>query len=198
MKKSYLIIIILCLIIAIMSVVWYNSSQMFRKYETSSSDVLLEEVARVFKLVAVEGQVSEIYNYKQYNYWDLPFLRKQALIRVKAKVSVGYDFENVEFLIEDDSKTITIKSFPEPEILSVDHDLDYYNIQEGVFNSFGADELTALNDKAKEYIVDLIKQGPLLEEAEEQKETLTDLLATIFNKTGWTLVINEKQPILLN
>ncbi|NNE27659.1 MAG: DUF4230 domain-containing protein [Saprospiraceae bacterium] len=198
MKKSYLIIIILCLIIAIMGFMWYNSSRLFKSYETSSSEVLLEEVARVFKLVAVEGHVSEIYNYKQYNYWDLPFLRKQALIRVKAKVSVGYDFENVEFIIQEDLRTIRIKSFPDPEILSVDHDLDYYNIQEGVFNSFGADELTTLNDKAKEFIIDLIRQGPLFEEAEAQKETLTELLSTIFDKTGWRLVIEDKTPALLN
>ncbi|MBP7184461.1 MAG: DUF4230 domain-containing protein, partial [Saprospiraceae bacterium] len=61
-----------------------------------SADVLLEKIKYVSKLVTVEGYFSELYNYKdywQYDWW--PFQRK-ALIRVKAKVSAGYDLSQMK------------------------------------------------------------------------------------------------------
>ncbi len=128
MKKSYLLIIIFILVALLAGSLYFQRANFFKTVERESSDVLLEEVAKVFKLVAVEGHVSEIYDYKQYRYWDISFLRKQALVRVKAKVSVGYDFENVVFNVDEDNHIISIETFPEAEILSVDHDLDYNNI----------------------------------------------------------------------
>lgn len=196
MKKSYLIIVILLLIISVLGILLFKKSELFKTEERVSSDVMLEEVARVFKLVAVEGQVSEIYSYDQYRYWDIPFLRKQALVRVKAKVSIGYDFENVEFLVDEDDRSITIHDFPDPEVLSIDHDLDYYNINSGLFNSFDEEELTTINRKAKEYILMVLEDSDLYSEAESQKDTLVELLETIFQKTGWKLIIKEKASFL--
>ncbi|MBT8191687.1 MAG: DUF4230 domain-containing protein [Saprospiraceae bacterium] len=196
MRKSYFVIVILLLIIGILGVLLFNKVDFFRTEERISSDVMLEEVARVFKLVAVEGQVSEIYSYDQYRYWDVPFLRKQALVRVKAKVSIGYDFENVEFIVNEDERTITIRDFPDPEVLSIDHDLDYYNINSGLFNHFDEEELTGINRKAKEYILDVLEGSALYDEAEDQKEILMELLETIFNSAGWTLIVKDKSSFL--
>lgn len=198
MKKSYLLFIIGLLTLIILGMIYFQSKSIFKTEEQVSSDVLLEEVAKVFKLVAVEGHVSEIYDYKQYRYWDVSFLRKQALIRVKAKVSVGYDFEEFEFVVDETNRKVILKDFPDPEILAVDHDLDYYNIQEGVFNSFSASEMSGLNKKAKEHIVNVIKQGDLFAEAELQKESLMDLLESIFSKTGWQLELSKEVDVLLN
>ena len=105
-----------------------------------SAQVLLERVQTVAKLITVEGYFSEVYDYKDYYAYNLSPFRKKALIRVKAKVSVGYDLSRVEFETRPDEKVIIVRNLPEPEILSIDHDLDYYDISQGMFNSFSAQD----------------------------------------------------------
>lgn len=170
-------------------------SDIFRTHETETSEVMLEKVAKVFKMVAVEGQVSEIYDYKSYQFWDISLLRKKVLVRVTAEVSIGYNLENVNFITDESTKTIRIENFPEPELLSIDHDLDYYDMQESVFNEFSADDLTKINQRAKEYVVGLVQKGPLMDTANEQKDEIISLLADLFSQTGWTLEV-EDRPIL--
>ena len=46
------------------------------------SQVLLEKVKNVYKLVTVEGHFSEVYTYEDYWAYDFSPFRKKALIRV--------------------------------------------------------------------------------------------------------------------
>ncbi|MBK9982671.1 MAG: DUF4230 domain-containing protein [Saprospiraceae bacterium] len=62
----------------------------------------LEKIRTVCKLVTAEGEFSEIYSYKESKWFDVSFLSKKALIRVKAKVSVGYDLSKIK--VEPDEK----------------------------------------------------------------------------------------------
>lgn len=161
--------------------------EIFKTRETESSQVMLEKISKVFKLVAVEAQVSEIYDYKQYRYWDINLLRKKALVRVAAKVSLGYDFDDVEFVVDEENRIITMKNFPEAEILSIEHDVDYFDMEEGLFNSFSGDDLTELNRRAKQYAVDMIEKSELYKQADEQKSQILEMLAEIFSLSGWEL-----------
>ena len=190
--QNYLLIILSIVLVAIGAYFMGQKSQLFQRKEKETADVMLEKISKVFKMVAAEGEVSEIYDYKAYQYWDIALLRKKALVRVKANVSIGYDLENVEFVIDDSNRTITFNNFPEPEILYVEHDLDYYDIQESVFNEFSADELSKINERAKEYAVNLIEKGPLFDKAKEQKQEIFNLLKDMWEQSGWTLIIEEQ------
>lgn len=193
MKKINQIIFVLLLFVGALTLGYFLGfkSDMFKSEEVESAQVMMEKISKVFKMVAVEGEVSEIYDYKAYQYLDVSLLRKKALVRVKAKVSIGYDLEKVEFVIDDATKTIRIENFPEPEMLYVEHDLDYYDLQESMFNEFSAEDLTKINARAKEYATTLIEKGPLFKKAKEQKEEIISLLSDMWQKTGWTLVIED-------
>jgi hypothetical protein len=194
MKKINSILFSILLLMGMLSIgyFWGLKSEMFRSKEIESAQVMMERISKVFKMVAVEGEVSEIYDYKAYQYIDIPILRKKALVRVKARVSIGYDLDKVEIVIDEVSKTIRMNNFPEPEILYVEHDLDYYDIQESIFNEFTAENLTKINARAKEYATTLIEQGPLFEKAREQKEEIMSLLSDMWRQTGWELVIEDE------
>lgn len=193
MKKLNQIIFIILLLIGGLALGFFLGfkSEMFKSEEVESAQVMMEKIAKVFKMVAVEGEVSEIYDYKAYQYLDVSFLRKKALVRVKAKVSIGYDLDKVEFVIDESTKTIRMKNFPDPELLYVEHDLDYYDLQESMFNEFSAEDLSKINKRAKEYAVTLIEKGPLFEKAREQKKEVISLLSDMWTQTGWTLVIED-------
>ena len=198
MKSIYKYIVIVCLIVlaSVVGMYYGQKLEIFKSHEVEKVEVVMERVAKVFKMVAVEGYVSEIYDYKQYKYWDINFLRKKAMVRVKAKVSVGFDFEKAKFDVDDGKKEIIIRNFPEPEILSIDYDLDYYDLDEGLFNSFDEKELTDLNAKAKKYAVEMIRNGELFDEAESQKSKIVDLLSALVGPSGWRVVLKNKKRMI--
>lgn len=147
-KKIILIAAVLAaFILGILLARWYFVRT--KPVVTENSTVLLERIKQVAKLVTVEGYFSEIYDYKDYYGYDLSFFRKKALLRVKAKVSVDYDLEKMKITALPDTRTIRINGIPPAEILSIEHDLDYYDLQEGLFNSFSPEDHSKLNANAR-------------------------------------------------
>jgi len=116
MKILKYIVLPLIVVLAICGA-WYSgyTSNLFEKKVEESSTVLLNRIEKVMKLVTVEGHMSEVYSYKDHITFDFSPFRKKALIRVNAKASIGYDFDKVKLTIDQESKTITIDDFPEPD-----------------------------------------------------------------------------------
>ncbi len=193
MKKiKYILLPILFLVLLVGAWFWGYKSSFVKQYKQEDVSVIMDRMEKVCKLVAVEGYVSEIYDYKDYYYYDLPFLRKKALIRVKAKVSVGYDFEDIEIITDEKTHQISIKDLPAPQILSIDHDLEYYDVEEGTFNNFSEEELTELNKNAKAFVFEKAEESELFEEAENQKESFLDALNMIVSASGWQLKVAKE------
>lgn len=194
MKTIKYIVLPLLFVIAI-SVAWYSGfrSSLIQRKSEESSQVLLNRIEKVMKLVAVEGQISEVYSYKDYYNFDLSPFRKKALIRVSAKASIGYDFDKVKLEIHNTDKTIRITDFPAPEVLSIDHKLDYYDISQGTFNSFDSEDYNKINANAKEYIRKLAETGELMQSAAEQKDELISTMRLLLEGLGWSLIVDEKQ-----
>ncbi|MCP3929895.1 MAG: DUF4230 domain-containing protein [Bacteroidetes bacterium] len=182
------ILIVLSLLAAVALGVWLTRYY-YDWHETKvqeESQVLLDKIDTVVKLITVEGYFSEIYDYKDYWGYDLSFFRKKALLRVKAKVSVGYDLSNVKIESRPDEKRILISNLPDPQILSIDHDIDYYDISEGTFNYFSAEDYTRLNHNAKSFIETKAKESDLFMAAEKQGVQLLDMVQFLVVNAGWT------------
>ncbi|MBX7224429.1 MAG: DUF4230 domain-containing protein [Chitinophagales bacterium] len=168
-------------------------------HETVSSTVILKEVEKVFKLVTVEGNFSELMNYEDYAYVDLPGFRKKAIIKVQGKVLVGYDLKKLQLSTNEEDHTILLKELPEPEILSVESDLSYYDISEGIFNTFSKDELNKLNKKAKDILIQKANEAHLREQAKQEGNQILEILDAYTEKKGWKLTYNKPiQPLQKN
>ena len=101
-----------------------------------NASVLLEKIETVAKLTTVEGQFSEVYNYSEYEGYFTFLWDKKVLVRVRATVAAGYDLEQLNLVADPATKTVRMSALPEPKILSIDHTLDYYDISQGIFESF--------------------------------------------------------------
>ena len=154
---------------------------------SEESTVLLEKIKTVTKLITVEGYFSEIYDYKDFYYYDFSPFRKKALLRVKAKVSVGYDFENMKMETRPDERILVLSQLPQAEILSVDHEVDYYDVQEGTFNGFTPEELTKLNKNAKEFIEQKALESSLMKTADAQLKSGLEVIKFMAEEAGWKL-----------
>src|SRR5690242_5414123 len=165
---------------------WLGSKISLPKPKTAeSSVVLLEKIRTVCKLVTAEGQFSEIYEYKESFPFDISFFTKKALIRVKATVSVGYDLSKIKIDTDEKNHTLTISGLPPAEILSVDHDLDYYDLTEGFFNKFSTEDYNKLNARAKEFIISQVQKSSLMQAADKKRDELLDVMRYMAEEAGW-------------
>lgn len=177
---------------AFWSGIWYVKQQSVTSHH---SDLVIENIERIWKLSTVEAEISELYKFRDYHYYDFSPLRKEALVRVNAKVTAGFDFDQMQLHIDEATKTITLDDFPQPEILSIDHDLEYYDIKQGTFNSFSPEELSALQQRAKDSIQSAAVDRQILNAAGESRDELIDLMTLASKGMGWEVIVNDQKPI---
>ncbi len=193
MKRSLLIFAALIVVGFIGWFIGYKSS-IFKSQTIESSQVVLQEINKVAKLVTTEAHFAEIYDYT-HSYANWPF-EKKALVKVKAKALVGYDLENVNITIDETNQRIIIDQLVDPSLLALDHELEYYDLKEGLFNTFSAQDLTKINENAKQFIEEKVIQSEVIQTSEEQKQLFIELLSTSLERMGWSLEV--KGNTLLN
>lgn len=196
--KNIVIAVLLLALVGVSIWAYRMSSSFFEKKEDLAVSVVLEKMERVFKLVTVEGHLSEIYDYKDYYTFDVSPFRKKALVRVNGKVVAGYDFNNLAYTIDEASRTIRIDSFPSAEILYIDHDLDYYDITEGSFNSFTKEDYNQIQKSAKKFLSNKAIDAKILESSEKQKSELIDMLRMLLEAANWKLEIRDADKSTTN
>ncbi len=155
-----------------------------------NATVLLEKIRTVCKLVTVEGEFSEIYNYSDYQGYFTLLWDKKALVRVRATVQAGYDLEKMKMEANPDTKTIRITQLPEPQILAIDHSLDYYDISNGLFSSFSPEDYNRINARAKDLIREQAEKSVLLQNARAQGAKTMDIIRFMVENAGWKLELS--------
>ena len=106
---------------------------------SEDSQVLVEKIQQVSKLVTIEGSFVEYYDYENrpsfYNshYWITDQFKKTVQLRVRAKVLVGYDLHGIQIDAFPDEKRMVISNLPEPEILAIDHEVDFFDKEATMF-----------------------------------------------------------------
>ncbi|WP_336067556.1 DUF4230 domain-containing protein [Mesoflavibacter sp. CH_XMU1404-2] len=160
-----------------------------KKKVSSQSVILLDKIKKVCKFITVEGDFAEIYHYEDVKerFLKLVSSRKKALVVINAKAYVGFDFNKVTLEANQDTKTVIIKSFPQPEILSIETNLNYYDKKDGYFNKFEAADLTALNEEAKQHILEKVPESGLFNVAKQEALESLQLVENIVQTIGWTL-----------
>jgi len=157
-----------------------------------SSTVLLEKIEKVAKLITVEGQFTELYNYNAYQGYFTWFWDKKVMLRVRAKVSAGYDLNQLQITVDSARHVIRMSRLPEPQILSIDHSLDYYDISTGIFSEFSPEDYNRINQRAKELIREQALKSSLLPAAREQRDEMIDLIRFLVESAGWTFVYQDE------
>ncbi|OQD43665.1 DUF4230 domain-containing protein [Croceivirga radicis] len=160
-----------------------------RELVEHQSTVILEKIKSVCKLTTVEGEFAEIYTYEntKEGFMSLLSSKKKALIVINAKAQVGYDLKKLELQADTENKKVLLSKFPEPEVLSIEPDLQFYDIKNGFFNSFSPDDLTKLNANAKEHIRTKIPESGLLDSAKTEALQAVLLMEKIVETIGWKL-----------
>jgi hypothetical protein len=189
--RKYLILIGIVLIIAAMAFFLGMKQNFLTKKESYKASVVIEQVKKVAKMVSVEAEVSELYAHKDFLTWDISPLRKKALVRVNAKVLAGFDFDKMVITIDSINKKVLITHIPPSEILAIDHTLDYYDITQGTFNSFDAEDYNTINKRAKTIIEEKAMSSNILAKSDAHKEEMIEMLRLLLQAMGYELEIKR-------
>ncbi|SDG90915.1 DUF4230 domain-containing protein [Winogradskyella thalassocola] len=160
-----------------------------KKVTNEQSILLLDKIKRVCKFVTVEGDFAEIYHYEDVKAKFLKLIssRKKALVVIKAKAHVGFDLSKIEMSSNAKTKTVVLSHFPQPEVLSIESDINYYDKKDGMFNRFEAADLTDLHTKAKAHIIDKVPESGLYNIAKQEALEAIRLIENLVETIGWKL-----------
>lgn len=180
------------LILGAISMYWMFSflrKKRSKELTEHQSTILLDKIKSVCKLITVEGDFAEIYRYEntRERFLSLVSSKKKALIVINAKVHIGFDLKKVQMYADNEKKKIILTNFPQPEIMSISPDLQFYDIQNGLFNSFTPTDLTSLNQEAKKHIKDKIPESGLMDTANKEALEAVLLIEKIVETIGWKL-----------
>lgn len=184
--------IILGLLLGAIFMFWtytYFRKKKSKELTEHQSTVLLQKIRSVCKLMTIEGDFAEIYRYEntRQHFMSLFSSKKRALIVINAKAQIGFDLKKVKMQANNEKKTIILTNFPEPEVMSIEPELEFYDIKNGLFNSFRPNDLTTLNKEAKEHIREKIPESGLMETAKREALEAVLLIEQIVETIGWKL-----------
>ncbi len=146
------------------------------------STLLLERIEKVFKVVMAEGYFTEIYDHNsKKEFLGFFKINKKALVIAKAKVSVGFDFAKMKVRRDESSRKLIIEAFPQAEVLSVDTDYKFYDIEQGWLNKFNHEDYTNILTEAKKVMQDKAIESELPKVANRQIGLMMNQLAASMN-----------------
>lgn len=153
------------------------------------SIILLEKIRSVCKLISVEGDFAEIYTYEntKNDFTNLFRSKKKALLVINAKVHIGYDFKKVKVHADVEKRKIILAYMPRPEVISIEPEIQYYDIKSGMFNFFSSEDITTLNKEGKQHILNKIPQSGLMETARKDAWQAVMMIEKIVETIGWKL-----------
>lgn len=175
----------------------YIKIQKRKDVTNSQSVIILEKIRKVWKLITVEGEFAEIYHYEntKERFMNMVSSKKKAILLINAKAHVGYDLSKIKMEANNEKKVIKLTDFPDPQVLSLETDLKYYDKKDGLFNKFDSTDLTEVNTQAKEYVLLKIPESGLFDTAKSEALEAVLLIQNIVETIGWTL---DYQDLLLS
>lgn len=186
METFFIIILSILVTLGIVTVVRQFK---LKKQTNSQSIILLDKIKKVCKFITVEGDFAEIYHYEDVKEKFLKLItsRKKALVVINAKAHVGFDLSKIQMDSDIKTKTVKLFHFPQPEVLSIETDLNYYDKSDGMFNKFEASDLTELHNEAKLHIMNKVPESGLYGIAKKEALETVLLIENIVETIGWKL-----------
>ncbi len=175
----------------------YVKVQKTKDLTHAQSTILMEKIRKVWKLITVEGEFAEIYHYEntKERFMSMVSSKKRAILLINAKAYVGFDMSRIRMEAITEKKVIRLTDFPDPEVLSLETDLRYYDKKDGLFNKFDSSDLTEVNSEAKHHVLDKIPESGLLDTARSEALEAVLLVQNIVETIGWTL---DYQDLILS
>ncbi|WP_149277626.1 DUF4230 domain-containing protein [Pareuzebyella sediminis] len=158
-----------------------------------NSMLIQQQIDNVSKLIVTEGHFSEVYNYKDSKMLFGPFIsaQKKALVVVNAEVTIAYDLSEIDFEVDEASRTLKINGIPDPEV-KINPDFEYYDVSSDYLNMFDASDYNKIKNNVTSSLMKKVDASSLKKNAQNRLLSELQKFYILTNSMGWTLVYNEE------
>lgn len=158
-----------------------------------NSMLIQKQISNVSKLIVTEGYFAEVYNYRdsQELFGPLITADKKALVVVNAEVTVAYDLSEINFKVDEENKTLHIKSIPEPEI-KINPDFEYYDVTADYLNQFDASDYNKIKKNVNASLMKKVEASTLKSNAQNRLISELSKFYVLTNSMDWKLVYNNQ------
>uniref|UniRef100_UPI00404B33F8 DUF4230 domain-containing protein n=1 Tax=Gelidibacter sp. TaxID=2018083 RepID=UPI00404B33F8 len=157
-----------------------------------NSALIQEQIKNVSKLVVTEGHFSQVFTYKNSRaiFANLVNVEKKALVVVNANVTVSYDLSQIQYELDESTKTLRILSIPKEEI-NINPDFEYYDVTADFLNPFEAEDYNKIKETVKGQLMKKVEASNLKSNAQNRLFSELSKFYILTNSLGWTLEYNE-------
>jgi len=157
-----------------------------------NSVLIQESIENVGKLVVTEGQFSEVFSYENSKaiFGDYFSSDKKALVVANANASIAYDLSKIEYNVDEVDKVLSIISVPKEE-LTINTDLEYFDVQSGFLNPFEAKDYNTIKENVNKRLKEKIEASTLKTNAKNRLISELSKFYILTNSMGWTLQYNQ-------
>lgn len=172
----------------------FNNKLKNSQSQITANHLIEKQIKKVGKLIVSEGNYAQIFTYKDSKplFTDIFTSNKKAIVAVNAKTTISYDLSKLEITVNPSSKTVLINKIPEAE-LSINPEIEYYDIQEDFFNTFNADDYNTIKNKIQHTLAKEIKQSEVYKNAQNRLITELEKIYILTNTLEWKLEYNQTQ-----
>lgn len=158
-----------------------------------NSMLIQKQISNVSKLIVTEGHFAEVYNYKdsQELFGPLITADKKALVVVNAEVTVVYDLSAIVFDVDEEQKTLIIKSIPDPEI-KINPDFEYYDVSADYLNQFNAADYNKIKKNVNASLMKKVEASSLKSNAKNRLISELSKFYVLTNSMNWKLVYKNE------
>ena len=189
------VLAILMLVVIVLGFMYWEQRNDEKENLEANTALIQEQIRNVGKLVVTEGSFSQVFTYKNSKsfYLDVFSARKKALIIVNAEVSIAYDLSKLEIEIDEENKTVVIKSIPKEEI-NINPNIKYYDVTQDYLNQFKAEDYNKIKLRVEEGLQEKIASSTLKSNAQNRLISELQKIYILTNSMGWTLEY-KGQPV---
>lgn len=183
-KLLYVLILVLVVMFGYRAI--FNNKDEILLQENSA--LIQEQIRNVSKLVVTEGHFSQVFTYKNSKaiFANLVNVEKKALVVVNADVTVSYDLSQIEYELDEMTKTLRILSIPKEEI-KINPDFEYYDISADYLNPFKAEDYNKIKDKVGAQLMKKVEASNLKSNAQNRLISELSKFYILTSSLGWTL-----------
>ena len=184
--RKLLYVLILVLFVLFGYRYFFNDKEQIILHENSA--LIQEQIRNVSKLVVTEGHFSQVFSYKNSKaiFANLVNVEKKALVVVNADVTVSYDLSQIEYELDESTKTLRILNIPKEEI-KISPDFEYYDVTADFFNPFNAEDYNKIKDKVNAQLMKKIEASNLKSNAQNRLISELSKFYILTSSLGWTL-----------
>ena len=179
---------------------WFGKAYFDKSFTPDIAErtvIIEEQIRKIAQLATAEGRYGQMFNHKEVGFLDYPSFNKSVIVDADARVIVGFDLEGIQITADAKNKRLMVHNWPSPVEIAYEVDMRYFDLDQGLFNSFDSKELNEIKARMGEVLRSEIDLETLNRKSYKQAADLLAVIDDNLRLSGWRLEVLKRPEIEL-